>query len=257
MKQIANLAGLINKKAQRSPRTKPSRKHRNLTLQRTETDRQEIAVNQNASVVPISHSNSVAVIKQYRKDSNVSINGLMYVKTKRSLLLKKNNNKTLRVKRRRLDVKTKERSKELCLFYNKFGKCNHQDTCKFIHDLSKVSVCRRFLAGKCVETSCLLQHKVITGQMPACDYFQRGLCTRESCPYSHVHVNPNAKLCEAYLKGYCPEGDKCKLKHSSECQEFRKTGVCSTKDCKLQHKKTKKNKTANNSRAKKKIYSNK
>jgi len=64
----------------------------------------------------------------------------------------------------------------------------------------------------------------------------RGICTNDDCPYLHVKVNPNAAVCQKFLNGYCPDGEKCKLKHTSVCLNFKKNGYCPDGDkCKLKH----------------------
>jgi hypothetical protein len=48
------------------------------------------------------------------------------------------------------------------MFYNKFGKCNKKEKgmCPYIHDPSKVAVCRKFLQSNCHNEHCLLSHQV-------------------------------------------------------------------------------------------------
>ena len=50
-------------------------------------------------------------------------------------------------------LKSQARSKQYCMFFNKFGRCNKRDkgVCPYIHDKEKVAVCRRFLQGSCVK----------------------------------------------------------------------------------------------------------
>lgn len=95
------------------------------------------------------------------------------------------------------------------------GKCQKGSSCPFVHDPSKVGVCRQFLVGKCFDSGCLLSHCVAREKMPVCSYFLAGVCElADKCPYSHVRVNPNAEICPDFLKGFCPQGLECKLKHS-------------------------------------------
>ena len=35
------------------------------------------------------------------------------------------------------------KKKKYCMFYNKFGKCNKEGSCPYIHDPEKVAVCTR------------------------------------------------------------------------------------------------------------------
>jgi len=125
-------------------------------------------------------------------------------------------------------IKNANRSKQYCMFYNKFGKCTKKETgsCPFLHDQDKVAVCRRFLQGSCIKEKCLLSHKVAPEKMPACKYFLEGVCSREDCPYLHVKVSAKAEICQAFLKGYCSNGSDCKQRHVMACPEFDRTGNC-------------------------------
>jgi len=125
-------------------------------------------------------------------------------------------------------IKNANRSKQYCMFYNKFGKCTKKESgsCPFLHDQDKVAVCRRFLQGSCVKDKCLLSHKVAPEKMPACKYFLEGVCSKEDCPYLHVKVSAKAEICQAFLKGYCSNGSDCKQRHVMACPEFDRTGSC-------------------------------
>lgn len=131
-------------------------------------------------------------------------------------------------------------SKQYCLFYNRFGKCKRGDKCSYIHDPDKVAICTRFLRGTCQMTGCPFSHKVVKEKMPVCSYFLRGVCNRDDCPYLHVKVNKNASVCQNFLKGFCPLGEKCKKRHTLECEAFSKSGHCPAgRSCPLIHKKDK------------------
>ncbi|XP_062835984.1 zinc finger CCCH domain-containing protein 3 isoform X1 [Anolis carolinensis] len=132
----------------------------------------------------------------------------------------------------------KEKKKEYCMYYNRFGKCNRGENCPYIHDPEKIAVCTRFLRGTCKKTdgSCPFSHKVSKDKMPVCSYFLKGICNNSDCPYSHVYVSRKAEVCPDFLKGYCPLGEKCKKKHTLVCPDFSKHGVCPKgSHCKLQH----------------------
>ncbi|XP_070796346.1 zinc finger CCCH domain-containing protein 3 [Pituophis catenifer annectens] len=132
----------------------------------------------------------------------------------------------------------KERKKEYCMYYNRFGKCNRGESCPYIHDPEKVAVCTRFLRGACKKTdgTCPFAHKISKDKMPVCSYFLKGICSNNDCPYSHVYVSRKAEVCPDFLKGYCPLGEKCKKKHTLVCPDFSKHGVCPKgSHCKLQH----------------------
>ncbi|XP_053106184.1 zinc finger CCCH domain-containing protein 3 [Hemicordylus capensis] len=132
----------------------------------------------------------------------------------------------------------KEKKKEYCMYYNRFGKCNRGESCPYIHDPDKVAVCTRFLRGTCKKTdgTCPFSHKVSKDKMPVCSYFLKGICNNSDCPYSHVYVSRKAEVCPDFLKGYCPLGEKCKKKHTLVCPDFSKNGVCPKgAQCKLLH----------------------
>lgn len=38
----------------------------------------------------------------------------------------------------------KEKKKEYCMYYNRFGRCNRGENCPYIHDPEKVAVCTRY-----------------------------------------------------------------------------------------------------------------
>uniref|UniRef100_A0A671SYD7 Zinc finger CCCH domain-containing protein 3 n=1 Tax=Sinocyclocheilus anshuiensis TaxID=1608454 RepID=A0A671SYD7_9TELE len=133
----------------------------------------------------------------------------------------------------------KQRAKQYCMYYNRFGKCNHGDACPYIHDPDKVAVCTRFLRSTCKQTdgNCPFSHKVAKEKMPVCSYFLKGICNNSSCPYSHVYVSRKADVCKDFVRGYCPQGDKCKKKHTLVCPDFSSTGVCPRgSKCKLHHR---------------------
>uniref|UniRef100_A0A8C1GXY0 Zinc finger CCCH domain-containing protein 3 n=1 Tax=Cyprinus carpio TaxID=7962 RepID=A0A8C1GXY0_CYPCA len=144
----------------------------------------------------------------------------------------------------------KQKPKQYCMYYNRFGKCNHGDTCPYIHDPDKVAVCTRFLRGTCKQTdgTCPFSHKVAKEKMPVCSYFLKGICNNSSCPYSHVYVSRKADVCKDFVRGYCPQGDKCKKKHTLVCPDFSSTSVCPRgSKCKLHHRQSLKRAGSNTS----------
>ena len=119
-------------------------------------------------------------------------------------------------------IKHQTRSKQYCMFYNKFGKCTKKEVgnCPFLHDKEKIAVCRRYLQGSCHKDNCLLTHRVAPEKMPVCKYFLEGVCSRESCPYLHVKVATTAAICAAFLSGYCANGSDCTQRHVMACPEY-------------------------------------
>jgi len=150
------------------------------------------------------------------KARKVTLNGQSYEMTPRgkTMVRTRNVGRMVASNRVKQSLKNARKKPQYCLFFNKFGKCNN-DKCKYIHDLDKVSVCMKFLKGKCEDPKCQLQHKVDTDRMPVCWHFLKGVCTKENCIYSHVYVNPQAEVCPDFAKGYCANGRHCKLKHIS------------------------------------------
>ncbi len=51
----------------------------------------------------------------------------------------------------------KQKAKQYCMYYNRFGKCNHGDACPYIHDPDKVAVCTRYWVSA---HSYIIQHSV-------------------------------------------------------------------------------------------------
>ncbi|XP_077054736.1 uncharacterized protein zc3h3 [Siphateles boraxobius] len=144
----------------------------------------------------------------------------------------------------------KQKAKQYCMYYNRFGKCNHGDACPYIHDPDKVAVCTRFLRGTCKRTdgTCPFSHKVAKEKMPVCSYFLKGICNNSSCPYSHVYVSRKADVCKDFVRGYCPQGDKCKKKHTLVCPDFSSTSECPRgSKCKLHHRQSVKRTASNTS----------
>lgn len=94
---------------------------------------------------------------------------------------------------------------EPCLFFCKFGKClKSDDECRYVHDKTKVAVCRGFLKGSCRDgDKCPLTHAVQAEKMPVCVFFEKGMCFTPNCPYRHVKVSENAAICPHFLKVRC------------------------------------------------------
>ncbi|KAL1767253.1 zinc finger protein CCCH domain-containing protein 3 [Sigmodon hispidus] len=133
----------------------------------------------------------------------------------------------------------KEKKREYCMYYNRFGRCNRGECCPYIHDPEKVAVCTRFVRGTCKKTdgSCPFSHHVSKEKMPVCSYFLKGICSNSNCPYSHVYVSRKAEVCSDFLKGYCPLGAKCKKKHTLLCPDFARRGICPRgAQCQLLHR---------------------
>ncbi|XP_048866376.1 zinc finger CCCH domain-containing protein 3 isoform X2 [Brienomyrus brachyistius] len=132
-----------------------------------------------------------------------------------------------------------QRSKQYCMYYNRFGRCSRGEGCPYIHDPDKVAVCTRFLRGTCKQAdgTCPFSHKVSKEKMPVCSFYLRGICNNSSCPYSHVYVSRKAAICQDFVRGYCPQGEKCKKKHTLVCPDFSSADGCPRGSrCQLQHR---------------------
>lgn len=119
------------------------------------------------------------------------------------------------------------------------GTCPKAQMCRYIHDASKVAVCRDFLlTGTCPSgESCDLSHELIPARIPHCLHFAKGTCSKEDCPYAHVRVASSATVCRAFaIYGFCELGSRCTEKHVYECPDFSNTGSCKIKGCKLPHR---------------------
>jgi hypothetical protein len=119
------------------------------------------------------------------------------------------------------------------------GSCSKGPRCRYIHDPSKVAVCKEFLQkGSCPSgDSCDLSHELTPERTPACLHFARGNCSNPNCHYTHVRVSPSAPVCRHFgIYGYCEKGANCEERHVHECPDFSNTGKCSTKGCKLPHR---------------------
>lgn len=119
------------------------------------------------------------------------------------------------------------------------GTCNKGPKCRYIHDPSKVGVCKTFLLkGECPNgDSCDLSHDLTPERIPNCLHFAKGNCSNPDCRYTHVRVSPTALVCHSFgTYGYCDKGTTCTERHVHECPEFSNTGTCTTKGCKLPHR---------------------
>ncbi|PQE11584.1 CCCH zinc finger protein [Rutstroemia sp. NJR-2017a WRK4] len=111
--------------------------------------------------------------------------------------------------------------------------------CRYIHDASKVGVCKDFLLkGSCPNgDSCDLSHDLIAERTPTCLHFAKGNCSNPDCRYTHVRVSPTALVCRSFgIYGYCGKGATCTERHVHECPDYSNTGTCTTKGCKLPHR---------------------
>lgn len=107
-----------------------------------------------------------------------------------------------------------------------------------MHDVSKVSICRKLLSkGDCSEGDlCDLSHDITEERIPLCMHFAKGKCINPSCPYLHAQHSQGDPVCRAFgTYGYCDKGAQCPDRHVYECPDFSNTGACKVKGCKRPH----------------------
>ncbi|XP_066596059.1 zinc finger CCCH domain-containing protein 3 [Prorops nasuta] len=177
------------------------------------------------------------------KNSRFSINSKLNLTIKSTGTQKLNLKRAIsdKVKQRSIQILRNKMSKnnQPCLIFQRFGFCaNHKNgKCLKLHDKKQVSLCKKFLQGKCLLDICPLSHDIGPEKMPTCKYFLEGCCMRDSCPYLHVKVSSNTPICIEFLKGYCAKGIKCVRRHDHVCPEYEKTAKCSKgKYCPYPHK---------------------
>lgn len=122
--------------------------------------------------------------------------------------------------------KTLRKNNIFCMFFNRFGRCNKEGNCPYIHDPSKIAVCTRFLRGTCKNSRCPFSHEISPGKMAVCSFFLQGNCTNCDCPYRHTSISPDTRLCKAFVKGYCDKGNECQDAHILACPQFICEGFC-------------------------------
>ncbi|KKA28765.1 hypothetical protein TD95_005341 [Thielaviopsis punctulata] len=119
------------------------------------------------------------------------------------------------------------------------GTCHKGPACRFVHDFSRVAVCKDFLQkGTCpYGDHCDLSHDLKTQRTPSCVHYAKGNCSNNDCRYAHSSASLGAPVCRPFgLYGYCDKGDACPDRHSFECPDFTNTGKCNIKGCKLLHR---------------------
>jgi hypothetical protein len=119
------------------------------------------------------------------------------------------------------------------------GSCPKGPLCRYVHNPSKVAVCKDFLQkGTCINgESCDLSHDLSPQRTPACLHFAKGHCANSNCRYTHSNVSSGAPVCRDFgIYGYCEKGQDCADRHVFECPDFSNSGKCNTKGCKLLHR---------------------
>ncbi|KAM9949203.1 hypothetical protein ACTFIT_010408 [Dictyostelium discoideum] len=159
--------------------------------------------------IPISHSKLSIVPKPIVRRPIIKPPLLINNKMKISEKIKEAINK------KKLEVsEKKKKKKQYCLFFNRFGKCNNGNDCRYEHEPKRVRICPKFIAGNCDDPDCKLQHSLDLDLMPICHLFLNRMCTNDNCPYLHVNLSKDTEVCPDFISGYCPKGSKCELKHT-------------------------------------------
>lgn len=118
------------------------------------------------------------------------------------------------------------------------GSCHKGPSCPYVHDATKVAICKNFLqTGKCdAGMACDLSHDPTPERSPVCVHFLRGRCSNPECRYAHIRVTPGAPVCREFATlGYCDKGADCNNRHVHECPDYANTGTCGNKKCTLPH----------------------
>ncbi|KAJ8121675.1 hypothetical protein ONZ43_g1938 [Nemania bipapillata] len=118
------------------------------------------------------------------------------------------------------------------------GTCAKGPSCRYIHDISKIAVCRNWLVkSECPKgDSCDLSHDITEERTPLCMHFTNGNCNNPSCSYVHAKHAPTDPVCRTFgIYGYCEKGAQCPARHVFECPDFSNNGVCKLKGCKRPH----------------------
>lgn len=133
------------------------------------------------------------------------------------------NNKTLQ----RLRIK-KTLIKQLCLTFNRFGICSKLDQgkCDKRHYKKYITLCTKFLIGKCSKENCTLSHNIVEEKIPFCKHYLNSVCVQLNCPYLHEYRSKNTPICKNFLHGSCNWGKKCPKKHLDICPIFETKNEC-------------------------------
>ncbi|RKF77511.1 Zinc finger CCCH domain-containing protein [Golovinomyces cichoracearum] len=137
------------------------------------------------------------------------------------------------------EMATVKKVDEPCNIFSTTGSCHKGPQCRYIHNPSKVAVCKEYLQkGSCLNgDSCDLSHELTPERTPSCVHFGRGNCSKPNCPYTHVRVSSSALVCRRFATyGYCEKGTACMERHVVECPDFSNTGKCTRRGCKLPHR---------------------
>lgn len=157
--------------------------------------------------------------------SRVQLGGTDFIKTSAGTLVRSSVQSSRRTASQRLkrslqlvrSKKLDKRKQQLCMFFCRFGFCKLDKVCPFVHDTSKVAICRTFVANGVCSTpeTCLLSHTLDRNKMPECSHYLKGICAKgDFCPYRHVKVSEEASFCQDFIRGYCSKGEQCKLRHA-------------------------------------------
>ncbi|KAJ1509525.1 hypothetical protein HMI54_002299 [Coelomomyces lativittatus] len=103
---------------------------------------------------------------------------------------------------------------KFCYFYHRFGQCRSGSHCPYVHDPTRVALCRAMLYKLPHDTdACPYNHTSTPYNTPLCQYFQEGKCTSSLCLFLHVKMADTAPICPSFRDGYCSNGFECTKKH--------------------------------------------
>ncbi|KXJ92306.1 hypothetical protein Micbo1qcDRAFT_195205 [Microdochium bolleyi] len=127
---------------------------------------------------------------------------------------------------------------EQCKTFSWNGSCPKGANCRYLHDASKVAICRNWLLkGECPNgDNCDLFHELTEERTPLCLHFAKGKCNKPDCSFVHAEHAASDPVCRAFgFCGYCANGARCPDRHVFECPDFSNDGVCKIKGCKRRH----------------------
>lgn len=133
-----------------------------------------------------------------------------------------------------------------CRYFTRSGRCSHGNGCKFVHDMSRLALCRHFLAGRCAG-ECLFSHEASEFNTPVCRYHLQDRCLSKECKFLHK-LPPKARqrdveimTCRPFaLNGWCDRGQLCPFTHLYNCPDYEEAGSCPRgTGCTLTHSVTK------------------
>ncbi|OBA16959.1 hypothetical protein METBIDRAFT_17791, partial [Metschnikowia bicuspidata var. bicuspidata NRRL YB-4993] len=139
-----------------------------------------------------------------------------------------------------------EPPRDYCRYFTCNGSCVRGVQCRFIHDMSRMALCRHYLAGRCLG-HCILSHEASEYNTPVCRYHLEDRCSNARCNFSHelpAHARDSdfsIWTCRPFaVGGWCDRGRLCPFAHLYNCPDYEESGLCPRgNSCPLTHTITK------------------